>query len=396
MKGSNRAYWAGLAITIAVWSLTHDAAATQHAAADAAPAFTLDASWPKPLPNNWMLGVVWGIATDSRDHVWILQDPRGDWPKNDRTTELMAAANKQPAPPVIEFDPAGNVVQAWGGPGSGYSWMQRTDRTPAEHGIWIDHQDHVWVTGNGHVALKFTRTGKFLLQIGELWKTNGNSDRRLLGNPTGLTVDPETNEVYIADGYDNNRVVVFDALTGAYKRHWGAYGKPTENGPPEAFDPIGPPPQRWNPTHCVRISRDGYVYVCDRGHNRFQVFRKDGTFVREVFVAKDTPATHQFVRVPNEGYAPRSGAGNGTGSASSAGFSADREQRFLFVGGSTSYPRIFVYRRSDLQLLGAIENGRGNHEIAVDSKGNIYTVDGYSRGPQRLVYQGVPAAAPRR
>jgi hypothetical protein len=353
-----------------------------------APTFARDASWPKPLPNNWMLGVVWGIATDARDHVWIIQDPVGDWPQEDQTKQLLAAARKQPAPPVIEFDQQGHVVQAWGGPGAGYSWMQPTARTPAEHGIWIDHRDNVWVTGNGHVALKFTRSGKFLLQIGELWKTNGNNDHRLLGNPTGLTVDPSANEVYIADGYDNSRVIVFDADTGAYKRHWAAYGKQMENGPREAFDPAGPPPQRWNPTHCVRISKDGFVYVCDRGHNRFQVFRKDGTFVQEVFVAKDTPATHQFVRTPAEGYAPRSGVGNGTGSASSAGFSADPQQRFLYIGGSTSYPRIFIFRRSDLQWLGTFENGRGNHEIAVDSKGNLYTVDGYSRGPQRFLLKG--------
>jgi DNA-binding beta-propeller fold protein YncE len=270
--------------------------------------------------------------------------------------------------------------------------MQGTARTPAEHGIWIDGRDNVWVTGNGHVALKFTRSGKFLLQIGELWKTNGNNDHRLLGNPTSLTVDPPANEVYIADGYDNNRVIVFDAETGAYKRHWGAYGKQTENGPVEKFDPAGPPPQRWNPTHCVRIARDGFVYVCDRGHNRFQVFRRDGTFVKEVFVAKDVPATHQFVREPAEGYVPRTGPGNGTGSASSAGFSADPQERFLYIGGSTSYPRIFIFRRADLQLLGSFENGRGNHEIAVDSKGNIYTVDGYSRGPQRFLFQAVAAA----
>ena len=385
----------GVLLAAALRAAPEPAAAGLPQADAGMPAFSLDASWPKPLPNNWMLGVVWGVATDSRDHVWILQDPRGDWPKDDRTKEVMAAAKKQPAPPVIEFDAAGNVVQAWGGPGSGYSWMERTDRTPAEHGIWIDHRDNVWVTGNGHVALKFTRTGKFLMQIGELWKTGGNNDRRLLGNPTGLTVDPEANEVYIADGYDNSRVVVFDADTGAYKRHWAAYGKQMENGPREALEPTGPPPQRWNPTHCVRISKDGFVYVCDRGHNRFHVFRKDGTFVKEVFIARDMPATHQFVRTPAEGYVPRTGAGNGTGSASSAGFSADPQQRLLYIGGSTSYPRIYVFRRSDLELLGSFENGRGNHEIAVDSKGNLYTVDGYSRGPQRFLLQGVKTAGSR-
>lgn len=372
------------AVGLALTRLVSGVAPTLAQGTEPPPTFTLDASWPKPLPNNWMLGVVWGIATDSRDHVWILQDPTGEWPKGDRTKELLAATRKSPAPPVIEFDPAGNVVQAWGGPGSGYSWMQRTDRTPAEHGIWVDHRDNVWVTGNGHVALKFTRAGKFQMQIGELWKTGGNNDPTLLGNSATLMVDPQANELYIADGYDNSRVIVFDADTGAYKRHWAAYGKRLENGPPERLEPTGPPPERWNPTHCVRVSNDGFVYVCDRGHNRFHVFKKDGTFVREVFVARETPATHQFVRDPAEAYAPRSGPGNGTGSVSSVAFSSDREQRYLYVGGSTSYPRVFIYQRSDLQLVGAFESGRGNHDIAVDSKGNIYTVDGYSRGPQKF------------
>jgi DNA-binding beta-propeller fold protein YncE len=288
------------------------------------------------------------------------------------------AAGKRPAPPVVEFDPGGNVVQAWGGPAPGYSWMEGTERTPPEHGMWIDHDDNVWVTGNGHVALKFTRPGKFLLQIGQLWKTGGSNDEKLLGNPTGLTIDPRTNEVYIADGYDNHRVIVFDAGTGAYKRHWGAYGKRPEDGPSQRFDPQGPPPPQWNPVHCARVSRDGLVYVCDRGRNRFHVFKTDGTFVQEVFVDRDKPATHRYDRA-QEQYVPASGPGNGTGSVSAAAFSADPDQRYLYIGGSTSYPRVYVFRRRDLQLLGSFETGAGNHEIAVDSKGNLYSVDGYSR-----------------
>jgi DNA-binding beta-propeller fold protein YncE len=350
---------------------------------DRPPSFERDAAWPMALPNDWMLGVVWGIAVDSQDHVWILHDPTGEWPPGEKTKELMAAARKKPAPPVIEFDADGRVVQAWGGPGPGYTWMQPTTRTPAEHGIWVDHLDNVWVAGNGHVALKFTRAGRFVLQIGELWKTGGNSDRRLLGNPTGLTVDPAANDVYVADGYDNRRVIVFDAATGSYKRHWGAYGKPPGDEPLEKVDPAGPPPRQWNPTHCVRLSRDGFVYVCDRGHNRFHVFRTDGTFVQEVFVEKGRPATHRFDRTL-ERYVAAEGPGNGTGSVSSAAFSADPDQRYLYIGGSTSYPRVFVFRRRDLRLLGSFETGRGNHEMAVDSKGRLYTVDGYSRGPQRF------------
>ena len=352
------------------------------------PAFELDRAWPKPLPNNWGFGDAWGVAVDSRDHVWIIHA------KSEESSGWLAQEGKQPAPPVVEFDSQGNLVQAWGGPGPGYTWMENPI---AEHGIWVDSSDYVWVTGNGHVALKFTRAGKFLLQIGELWKTNGSNDQRLLGNATGLTVAPRTNEVFIADGYGNHRVIVFDANTGAYRRHWGAYGKRPDDGPAEklinSFDPTGPVPQRFNPTHCVRISKDGFVYVCDRGHNRFQVFREDGTFVKEVFVEKNAPATHEFDHKAGK-YVARTGPGNFVGSVSSVAFSADPEQRYLYVGGSTSYPRIFVFRRSDLQLLGSVET-RGNHEIAVDSTGNIYTVDGYSRTVQRYLFKGVPSQAGR-
>jgi DNA-binding beta-propeller fold protein YncE len=261
----------------------------------------------------------------------------------------------------------------------------------AEHGVWVDQANNVWVTGNGHVALKFTSAGKFLLQIGQLWKTNGSNDHTLLGNSTGLTVDPQANEVFVADGYVNRRVVVFDAQTGEYKRHWGAYGKTPDDGRAEklinSFDPNGPPPQQFNPTHCVRISRDGFVYVCDRGHNRFQVFQKNGAFVKEVFVDKETPASHEFDHKAGK-YLTRTGPGNFVGSVSSAAFSADPQQQYLYIGGSTSYPRIYIFRRADLQLLGSFET-RGNHEIAVDTRGNIYSVDGYSRSPQRYLLKSM-------
>jgi DNA-binding beta-propeller fold protein YncE len=338
------------------------------------PTFELDPSWPKPLPNNWTFGDLWGVATDSRDHVWLLHA------KSEESRGWIVKEGKEQAPPVVELDADGNFVQAWGGPGNGYTWMENPI---AEHGIWVDPQDNVWVTGNGHVALKFTRTGKFQLQIGQLWKTNGSNDHALLGNSTGLTVDPRANEVFIADGYVNRRIIVFDATTGEYKRHWGAYGKVPDDGPAQklinSFDPSGPSPSQFNPTHCARISRDGFLYVCDRGHNRFHVFRTDGTFVNEVYVDKQTPASHEFDHKAGQ-YVTRSGPGNFVGSVSSAAFSADPQQQYLYIGGSTSYPRVYVFRRSDLQLLGSFET-KGNHEIATDSRGNLYTVDGYSRRP---------------
>ena len=341
------------------------------------PRFELDQSWPKPLPNNWAFGDAWGVATDARDHVWIIHA------KSEESSGWIVKEGKQLAPPVVEFDADGNFVQAWGGPGQGYTWMENPI---AEHGIWVDQANNVWVTGNGHVVLKFTSAGRFLLQIGKLWKTKGSNDHNLLGNSTGLAVDPQANEVFVADGYVNRRVIVFDAQTGEYKRHWGAYGKPPDDGPAQklinSFDSNNPPSQ-FNPTHCVRISRDGLVYVCDRGHNRFHVFQKNGTFMKEVFVDKQTPASHEFDHKTGK-YVTRTGPGNWVGSVSSAAFSADPQQQYLYIGGSTSYPRVYIFRRADLQLLGSFET-RGNHEIAVDSRGNIYSVDGYSRSPQRYL-----------
>jgi DNA-binding beta-propeller fold protein YncE len=334
------------------------------------PVFELDPSWPKPLPNDWMLGSVYAVAIDSRDHVWILQSPRGGWPIGNQAGPRIAAAGKKPAPNVIEFDPQGDVVKGWGGPGIGYTWMDVSTAafpygSPAEHGMWIDRRDNVWVTGNGHVALKFTPEGKFLLQIGRLWRTNGSNDRKLLGNPTDLTVDSERNEVYIADGYVNHRVIVFDANTGEYKRHWGAYGRKATDDPLTAFDPAGPPPQQFMTVHCVRIAKDGLVYVCDRQRNRLQVFRRDGTFVREAFVAKDTPAGGGVVRVEGRD----DGAGKDYGSVGSIAFSADPRQQFLYIGDTTN-GKIWILRRNDLEVVGSF--GRGGHMIATDSRGNLY------------------------
>ena len=238
------------------------------------------------------------------------------------------------------------------------------------------------------MALKFTPQGKFLLQIGQLWKTNGSNDKALLGKPTTMAVDPSTNEVYIADGYTNQRVVVFDADTGAYKRHWGAYGKRPDDGPREVLNPSGPAPQRWDPVHCVRIANDGLVYVCDRWHNRFHVFRRDGTFVKEVFVEREVPAQYEWSFTSNS-YIKPTKPGNGNGSVSMAAFSPDKEQTYLYIGSSTSYRKIYIFNRKDLTLLGSFDTVAGHHEMSVDSKGNIYTTDGRSRKPMRYSFKGM-------
>ena len=242
------------------------------------PRFAVDADWPKPLPENWILGQIGGIAVGPDDHVWVYQRPR-----TLSDDERGAVANPPlsrccaPAPPVIEFDAEGKVVGAWGGPGAGYDWPE------SEHGIGIDAQGNVWLAGNGksdHQVLKFTRDGKFLMQIGRAGETGSSNTPELLGRPALPVVDDGAGELYIADGYKNRRVIVFDATSGKYKRHWGAYGNEPDDADPGAYDPKAPVAKQFrNPVHCVRIAKDGLVYVCDRVNDRYQIFRKDGRFV---------------------------------------------------------------------------------------------------------------------
>src|SRR5215469_1282918 len=241
------------------------------------PKFEPDPSWPKPLPKNWMLGQVGGIFVDSHDHIWVTSRPRtldqNDMYGRDGKGDCCIAA-----PPVIEFDMAGNVVQGWGGPGQGYEWPDN------EHGMFVDYKDNVWIGGNGmkdtHI-LKFTRNGKFLLQIGHHGKTGGSNDTENLNRPAGIVVYPKTNEVFVADGYGNRRVIVFDADTGAYKRRWGAYGNKPDDSAPRTRSFEGPGSPQFNTVHGIRISNDNLVYVGDRINHRLQVFTIEGKFVKE-------------------------------------------------------------------------------------------------------------------
>ena len=334
-----------------------------------APKFVVDPFWPKPLPNRWLLGQVSGVAVDSRDHVWIVQRPKS-LTEDERGATLSPPRSLccVPAPPVIEFDAEGNVIQAWGGPGPGYDWPAN------EHGIFVDHQDNVWLAGNGekdHHILKFTRTGRFLMQIGKPGAGGHDADTRNLGRPADTRVDPTTNELYVADGYGNHRVIVFDATTGAYKRHWGANGRPP--GEP-GVKPFG------NPVHCVRIAKDGLVYVCDRRNNRIQVFHRDGSFVKEVPLAPDT---------------------RGNGAVWDLDFSADRAQTYLYTADGENNHVWMLLRDSGRILSKLGRNGRyaGQfhwvHNLAVDSKGNVFTaeVDSAKRA-QKFVYHGLAPIEP--
>lgn len=307
-----------------------------------APNFQVDPFWPKPLPEDWVLGQVAGIAVDQHDRIWMVQRPRSLV-----EGELF---NASPAPPVMAFDPQGNLLKAWGGPGEGFDWPEN------EHGIWVDHNDNVWIAGNGandHQVLKFSADGEFLLQIGGAGETGGSNNTELLGRPADGDVDPDANEVYIADGYLNKRVIVFDADTGEYKRHWGAFGAAPDDAP-DAPDQFG------NPVHCAVLADDGLVYVCDRPNNRMQVFEKDGTFLREFFVAPET----MFL-----------------GTTWDVDFSADKPQTFLYLADGTNQ-RIWILDRASEEVLTHFgREGRyaGQfhwvHNAATDSKGNLYTAE---------------------
>lgn len=336
-----------LALALAVLALPSSASSEAVAnespgQGNVAPHFKVDPFWPKPLPEDWVLGQVAGIAVDQHDRIWIVQRP-GSLVEG----ELF---NASPAPPVMAFDPQGNLLKAWGGPGEGFDWPEN------EHGIWVDHNDNVWIGGNGandHQVLKFSADGEFLLQIGRAGETGGSNNTELLGNPADGDVDPDANEVYIADGYLNKRVIVFDADTGEYKRHWGAFGAAPDDDP-DAPDQFG------NPVHCAVLADDGFVYVCDRPNNRVQVFEKDGTFVREFFVAPET----MFL-----------------GTAWDVDFSADKPQTFLYLADGTNQ-RIWILDRASEEVLTHFgREGRyaGQfhwvHNASTDSKGNLYTAE---------------------
>lgn len=332
-------------------------AALPAAAADA-PKFKVDASWPQPLPNNWIMGQASGVAVDADDHVWVIQRPR-TLTDDEKAASFTPPRTKccVPAPPVMEFDAQGKLLRAWGGPGQGYDWPE------SEHGINIDPKGFVWIGGNGNKdghILKFTKDGKFVLQIGKAGPQTSSTDTTRLGRPADTEVDVAANEVYVADGYQNHRVIVFDADTGAFKRMWGAYGKPPTDNKLPPYSPAAAPSQQFgNPVHCVKIARDGLVYICDRQNDRIQVFRKDGTFVKEFFVAKDTLAN---------------------GSVWDLDF-WDRDQIYLVnADGANNEVRTLV--RETGEVVGAFgRNGRNAgdfhwvHNLAVDSKGNIYTTE---------------------
>jgi DNA-binding beta-propeller fold protein YncE len=346
------------ATRVAAIAIVIFAGALPAAAAEGVPVFRVDITWPQPLPNNWILGQVSGVATDAEDHVWILQRPASlSEDERGATTSPPLSKCCAPAPPVLEFDASGKLLRAWGGAGKGYDWPAN------EHGIHVDPMGFVWVTGNGPndgQILKFTRDGKFVLQIGKVGPQTGSADTTRLGQPASVEVDAAANEVYVADGYHNRRVIVFVADTGAYKRHWGAYGKPPVDGPRQGrtHPPTAAQLQNFgNPVHCARVSKDGMVYVCDRINNRIQVFKKDGSFVKEFSIEPNT-------------------AGNG--SVWDIALSRDPQQRYLFLADGRNNQVLTLSRDTGavLSQLGRPGRYAGEfhwvHDLAIDSSGNLY------------------------
>src|SRR5262249_4472810 len=393
-----------------------------------APAYHVEPFWPQPLPNHWVFGSITGVAVDAQDHVWVVHRGADSLEGNEKGMMLTPPTSAKcctAAPFVLEFDGDGKLLASFGGPGLGYQWPQ------SPGGMAVDAKGNVWIAaagletppagrGRGRAALgpdaggrppggaggagggargaeaeggargaaagrgrgpaapagpadahvlKFARDGKFLLQIGTPGKMDGPDSQTTLNRPAAVAVDAAANEVFVADS-GNHRVVVFDAETGAYKRHWGAFGeKPTAAGG-GPYDASAQPSRQFRDVTCIEIAKDGMVYVCDRTSNRIQVFQKDGKFVKEGIVSKNTmgaTVTGQF------------GVVSSWGSAWDLALSNDAQQRFIYVADGHDKKVITLQRDTLAEVGGFGTGGRlpgqllGVYSIAVDSRGNLYT-----------------------
>lgn len=338
-------------------------------AATAIPQYDVDASWPGELPDKWILGQVAGIAVDRHDHVWLVHRPRTLTAHEAGAVQYPQTADCcVPAPAVIEFDEEGKFVKAWGGP----DWDQQTstwidpdyDWPQNEHGIFADAEDHIWIAGNGdndHIVVKMDRDGKQLLTIGRLHETGGSNDTERLGRPADIFVDVAAREVFVADGYRNRRVIVFDMDSGAYKRHWGAYGNRPGDAELPAYEPGTVPFRDFSgPVHALELTADGLLYVADRSSNRIQVFHRDGRFVREAVLAPWTLDQGAVWDIESAAFA---------------------QNRWLFVADGHN-KKIWIVERDSLKIAGSF--GRGGrqagqfewvHNIVADSRGNLYTAE---------------------
>jgi DNA-binding beta-propeller fold protein YncE len=387
----------GLALAGVIVIVAGAAEAMDNVAEDQAgsvPLFEVDPFWPKPLPNHWLIGPTIGVATDANDGVWIVQ--RNTLNQFVLNTEVGMVTDTsyynanapllrngtplseccQPGPPIMHFDPEGNLLHAWGGPGTetgNYRWPE------SNHGITVDAQGNVWIGGNGgpdrHI-LKFTSDGRFLAQYGVSGSAPSSTSTTNFNQVAKVSFDAQTNEIFVADGYGNRRVAVLDASTGAMKRFWGARGNVPSDAAVPAYQPgETPPPQFRTPVHCADRARDGLVYVCDRPTNRLSVFRTDGTFVRETIIA---PATLS------------------QGSTWDVAFSPDAQQQFMYLADGQNM-KVYVMNRQSLEVLYSFGDGGRQpglffavHSIATDRQGNIFTTETYEGSRlQKFRYMGM-------
>jgi DNA-binding beta-propeller fold protein YncE len=319
--------------------------------------FEVDPTWPKPMPDRWVTGAVGGVCTDTQDHVFILN--RGGLTENELDSGRQA-------PPVIEFDSQGDVVNSWGDPGI---------LPEALHGCFVDHENNIWISGSGSgFVQKYTHDGKrLLLQIGTpgvVDSSDGslggiplNASRTHLFRPSAVAVDSDSGEVFVADGEEpgsNHRVIVFDR-SGRFLRQWGLYAENAADGTLQQVP------------HCVAIGNDGLVYVCDRRGDRVLVFDKIGKLQRNIPVPYEQRSQRQ-----------RQGPGHMSrlsGTADWIGFSPDRAQTFIYVLNEDD-EQVEVLDRASGNILSKF--GRAGHQVgqftfaetlAVDSKGNIYVAE---------------------
>lgn len=380
-----RKLMAGVAFVAALAALGVGQAALDAAALQStveAPRFEVDPFWPKPLPNGWVLGTVIGVDVDANDNVYIVH--RG-------VTGAEAGADLDPpiaeccrsAPPLLQFDPEGNLVRAWGGPSpSGeYVWPA------SNHGVAVDDAGNVWIGGNGagdsHVVV-FTNDGRYLRTYGEPGNPRNSLAMNHFGQVADIEFDLAENEAYFADGYANRRVAVVDIPTGEIKRIWGAYGEPPNDSyqftmprtPNSGYDASVAKERGFQgPVHCADPSVDGLVYVCDRGNARLQVFTTDGTFQTEAYYNPHTVSD---------------------GPVWDVAFSNDPEQTWMYVADGEN-SRIHIVRRATMETVGSFGTGgrypgmlQAAHSIASDSQGNVYVTETYEgRRLHKFVYRGV-------
>lgn len=355
---------------------------TALAAEPAVPQYKPDVTWPKPLPNKWIIGEISGLYTDPQDNIWVIHRPTTIDGRYTRAATNPDAECCIPAPPVIEFSPVGDVVRAWGGPGQGYDWPS------TEHGVTVDHKGNVWVLGNGAgprgadgkpdrtkddgMALKFTIDGKFLMQVGGRG-SGKNGDTSRLNHAPKVVFDGKTNEAFVADGYGNKRIIVLDADTGKFKRMWGAYGKPPTDEREEPTDgtyALNAPPKQFQQVHCITRSNDDLIYVCDRLNNRVQIFRENGTFVKEFLYPKKLDSF--------------------PGRVTDIAFSPDAAQTFMVITNSNT-ERVHIVRRDDGKEVtqfgrpgSNVGEFKGAHMITIDSKGSIFVGEAGNQRVQKF------------